>query len=89
MLPLADANPVSRVYAYEVEITGGKGSKKLVKAVYAAGVHMGSGHEPNGGVTKLSIPVKELPQGRVLRLAAKPISSLGTSGGQIAAVVTL
>ena len=89
MLPLADANPVSRVYAYEVEITGGKGSKKLVKAVYAAGVHMGLGHEPNGGVTKLSIPVKELPQGRVLRLAAKPISSLGTAGGQIAAVVTL
>jgi predicted phosphodiesterase len=88
-LPLADANPNSRVYAYEVRITGNEKSKKLVKAVYASGVHMAAGHEPNGGVTKLSIPLKELPQGKVLTLAAKPMSSLGTAGRQIVTEVNL
>jgi hypothetical protein len=86
-LPLADANPDSRVYAYEVAISGDGTSKKLVKAVYASGVHMGTGREPNGGVTRLSIPVKKLPQGNVLTLTAKPISSLGTVGRQIVSTV--
>ena len=86
-LPLADANPDSRVYAYEVAISGNETSEKLVKAVYASGVHMGTGREPNGGVTRLSIPVKKLPQGNVLTLTAKPISSLGTVGRQIVSTV--
>ena len=82
-LPLADANPVSRLYAYEVSVTGDKKAKKLVRAVYARGVHLAAGREPDGGVTELPIPVKKLPRGRVLTLSAKPISSLGTVGRQI------
>jgi len=58
---------------------------RLVKAVYAAGCNMGLGHEPNGGVTTLSIPKSELPQGKSLRIAVTPVSSLGTKGKAISA----
>ena len=64
-IPLANGNPDSRVYAYEVEVTGDEGTTKLHKAVYAAGVNMGIGHEPNGGVTTLEIPKSELPPGHL------------------------
>ena len=83
-IPLADGNPDSRVYAYEVVVTGDDLSKKLCKAVYAVGVHMGIGHEPNGGVTTLEIPKSELPPGKTLTFAVRPLSSLGTSGNSIA-----
>ena len=36
-IPLADGNPDSRVYAYEVVVVGDEGMPKLYKAVYAAG----------------------------------------------------
>ena len=84
-IPLADGNPDSRVYAYEVVVIGETGSKKLFKAVYAAGCNMGIGHEPNGGVTTLEIAKDELPPGKTLTIAARPLSSLGTSGKAIAA----
>ena len=84
-IPLADGNPDSRVYAYEIEVTGDEGTPKLHKAVYAAGVNMGIGHEPNGGVTTLEIPKSELPPGETLTIAARPLSSLGTAGKAIAA----
>ena len=84
-IPLADGNPDSRVYAYEVVVVGDEGTTKLHKAVYAAGVNMGIGHEPNGGVTTLEIPKSELPPGKELTFAVRPLSSLGTAGKAIAA----
>ena len=83
-IPLADGNPDSRVYAYEVVVIGEAGSQKLFKAVYAAGCNMGIGHETNGGVTTLEIPKSELPPGKSLTFAVRPITSLGTSGKAIA-----
>lgn len=82
-IPLADGNPDSRVYAYEVVVIGEAGSQKLFKAVYAAGCNMGIGHEPNGGVTTLEIAKDELPPGKSLTVAARPLTSLGTSGRPI------
>jgi len=84
-IPLADGNPDSRVYAYEVEVAGDDASKKLLKAVYAAGCNMGIGHEPNKGVTTLEIPKSELPPGKTLTIAVRPLTSLGTSGKPIVA----
>ncbi len=83
-IPLADGNPDSRVYAYEVVVIGEAGSQKLFKAVYAAGCNMGIGHETNGGVTALEIPKDELPPGKTLTVAVRPLTSLGTSGRAIA-----
>ena len=83
-IPLADGNPDSRVYAYEVVVVGDEGTPKLYKAVYAAGCNMGIGHEPNGGVTTLEIPTSELPPGEALTVAVRPLTSLGTSGRPIA-----
>ena len=83
-IPLADGNPGSRVYAYEVVVAGDEGTRKLRKAVYAAGCNFGIGHEPNGGVTTLEIPASELPPGKTLTAAVRPLTSLGTSGRPIA-----
>ena len=82
-IPLADGNPDSRVYAYEVVVVGDKGAPKLHKAVYAAGCNLGMGHETNGGVTTLEIPASELPPGQSLTFAVRPLTSLGTSGRPI------
>ena len=82
-IPLANGNPDSRVYAYEVVVVGDEGTPKLYKAVYAAGVNMGIGHEPNGGMTTLDIPKSELPPGESLTFAVRPLTSLGTSGRPI------
>ena len=84
-IPLADGNPDSRVDAYEVVVAGDEGTPKLRKAVYAAGVNTGIGHEPNGGVTTIEIAKDELPPGKSLTIAVRPLSSLGTSGRAIAA----
>ncbi len=86
-IPLADGNPGSRVYAYEVVVVGDDRTPKLHKAVYAAGCSMGIGHEPNGGVTTLEIAGEELPSGKTLTIAARPLSSLGTKGRPIAVEV--
>ena len=82
-IPLANGNPDSRVYAYEVVVVGDEGTQKLHKAVYAAGCNMGIGHEPNGGVTTLEIPKSELPPGKTLTFAVRPLTSLGTFGKAI------
>jgi hypothetical protein len=82
-IPLADGNPDSRVYAYEIVVIGEAGSQKLFKAVYAAGCNMGIGHETNGGVTTLKIAKDELPPGKTLTVAVRPLTSLGTSGQPI------
>ena len=82
VIPLADGNPDSRVYAYDVAVAGAEGEPKLFKGVYAAGCNMGIGHEP--AATTLNIPMKELPKGECLTFAARPLSSLGTVGRPIA-----
>ena len=79
-IPRADGNPDSRVYAYEVEVSGEDADKKLLKAVYAAGCNMGIGHEPNLGTTTLEIPRSELPPGKALTFTVTPLTSLGTRG---------
>ena len=88
-IPLADGNSNSRVYAYEAAVADDEGTPKVVKAVYAAGVNLGVGHEPNGGVTELVIPKSELPSGRARTLSIRPLSSLGTFGKPIASVIGL
>ncbi len=83
-IPSANANPNSRVYAYEVNVAGDKAdTPPLVKAIYAKGVNLGIGHEPNGGTTTLEISVKELPKCKTYRISATPLSSLGTRGSAI------
>ena len=94
-IPLADGNPDSRVYAYEVVVIGDEGTQKLFKAVYAAGCNMGIGHEPNGGVTTLEITGEELSKvypssphsSSSITIAVRPLSSLGTFGAPIVAKV--
>ena len=86
-IPLADGNPDSRVYAYEIVVVGDEGAPKLHKAVYAAGCNMGIGHETNGGVTTLEIARDELPPGRTHTIAARPLTSLGTYGRPISVEV--
>ena len=81
-IPLANANPDSRVYAYEVEVNSDD-SNPLYKAVYASGVNLSMGNEPNGGVTSLSIPKEELPRNKTLSFTVRPLSSLGTKGKPI------
>ena len=66
-------------------MVGDEGAPKLHKAVYAAGCNMGIGHEPNKGVTTLDIPKSELPPGKTLTVAVRPLSSLGTFGKAVAA----
>jgi len=93
-IPLADGDPKCRVYAYDVVVVGkadaaGGVPPRLHKAVYAAGCNMGVGHEPNGGITELSIPKAELPPGGTLTIATRPLTSLGTFGRPIAASITI
>ena len=83
-IPLADGNPDSRVFAYDVVVVGDASEKRLYKSVYAVGRDLGIGHEPNGGVTTLEIPKAELPEGKKQTIAVRPLSSLGTAGRAIA-----
>ena len=82
-IPLADGARSSRAYAYEVAVVDCESGTKLHKAVYAAGINLGIGHEPNGGITTLDIPAGELPRGGALVVAARPLSSLGARGQAI------
>ena len=85
-IPMADGNPNSRVFAYDVEITGNNPKEAVCKSVYFEGVNSGIGHESNKGVTTLSVPETELPQGRKLVISVTPLSSLGTKGQPIKVV---
>jgi DNA-binding LacI/PurR family transcriptional regulator len=82
-IPLADGNPKSRAYAYEVVVSGEESGRNLITSVYDAGCNMGIGREP--GVTSLVIPQSELPPGNRLTVTVYPISSLGTRGMAITA----
>ena len=79
-IPLADGNPDSRVFAYDVVAIGDNPQKKFFRSVYFEGCNLGIGHEPNGGATTLDIPKSELPEGKDLTIAVRPLSSLGTKG---------
>ena len=79
-IPLADGNEKSRVFAYDVVVIGDDPKNKLFKSVYFEGCNLGIGHEPDHGVTTLEIPKSELPEGKKLTIAVRPISSLGTKG---------
>ena len=80
-IPLADGNPGSRAYAYDVVVIGDDPTKKVFKSVYFEGCNLGIGHEPDHGITSLDIPKDELPEGKKLTIAVRPLSSLGTKGG--------
>ena len=84
-IPLADGNPDSRVYAYEMVVVGDDPKAKLFKNACFEGVNAGIGHEPKNGITEVKIPAAELPAGKKLTIAVRPVSSLGTKGKAIAA----
>lgn len=86
VIPFANGNPNSRVYAYDVEIVGDDPNKPICKSVCFSGVNCGIGREPNKGITVLSIPQSELPQGRKLAISVTPLSSLSTKGRPIKAI---
>ena len=79
-IPLADGNPDSRAYAYDVVVIGDDPKKKFFKSIYFEGCNLGIGHEPNHGITSLDISKGELPDGKKLTIAVRPLSSLGTKG---------
>ncbi len=82
-IPMADGSPASRVYAYNVVVVGDDIKARYFKSVFFSGVNSGIGHEPNGGVTKVDMPLSQLPAGKKLTIAARPLSSLGTKGKAI------
>ena len=85
-IPMADGNPDSRVYAYNVVVVGDDPKARLFKSVFFSGVNSGIGHEPNRGITEVEIPAAELPAGKKLTVAVRPVSSLGTKGKAIGTV---
>ena len=83
-IPMADGNPKSRVFAYDiVAVADDDPAKRFFKSVYFAAVGSGVGHEENGGMTTAVIPMSELPEGSRLTFAVRPVSSLGTKGKAI------
>ncbi len=83
-IPMADGNPESRVFAYDVVIIADSDPKRrFFKSVYFSAVGSGIGHEPNNGVTMVEIPKSEIPAGKKLTIAVRPVSSLGTKGKAI------
>ena len=77
------------MYAYDVVVIGDDPQKRLFKSVYFEGVNLAVGNEPNHGMTIVDIPVSELPSGKALTVAIRPISSLGTKGKAIAVTYSM
>ena len=86
-IPLADGNPASRVFAYDVVIVGEDRKARMFKSVYFEGCNVAPGREPNNGITEVELPVAELPAGKNLTIAIRPISSLGTKGKSIGTTI--
>ena len=84
-IPMADGNPDSRVYAYNVVVVGDDVKVRYFKSAFFSGVNAGIGHEPNHGLTTVDIPQSALPAGKKLTIAVRPVSSLGTKGKAIGA----
>ena len=83
-IPCADGNPASRPYAYDVVVVGDDLKARLFKNIYWPGCNLGVGREPDHGITTMDIPKSELPAGKKLTVAVRPLSSLGTAGRAIA-----
>ena len=83
-IPNADGNKdasgklLSRVYGYNVEVSGQCGVFR--KSAYANGYNYGYGYEPNGGVTTVRIPKSKLPPGESLTFRVWPCSFFATKG---------
>jgi hypothetical protein len=87
-IPMADGNKMSRVFAYDVVIMADDDpNKRYFKSVHFAGVGFGEGHEDNDGITLLDVPVQDVPKGKKLTIAIRPVSSLGTKGKAIGKTV--
>ena len=71
------------MYAYNVVVVGDDPKARLFKNVFFSGVNSGIGHEPDHGVTTVDISFTELPAGKKLTIAVRPVSSLGTKGKTI------
>ena len=82
-IPMADGNPDSRAFAYNVVVVGDDYKDRFFKSAFFAGLNSGIGHEPNGGVTTVDILKSQLPAGKKLTIAVRPVSSLGTKGRAI------
>ncbi len=82
-IPIADGNPDSRVFAYDVVVVGDDPNTRFFKSVYFEGCNVAPGHEPNNGITEVEIPAAELLAGKKLTVAVRPCSSLGTKGKSI------
>ena len=63
--------------------------KRYFKSVFFAGVGFGEGHEDNDGITLVDVPVQDLPKGKKLTVAVRPVSSLGTKGKTIGTTFNL
>ena len=55
----------------------------------AGGAGFGEGHEDNDGITLVDVPVQDLPKGKKLTVAVRPVSSLGTKGKTIGTTFNL
>ena len=82
-IPMADGNPESRVYAYDIVVSGDDPEQRLIRSAYFSGCNAGMGHEPDGGRTNVDLPKSLLPAGKTLTFSVRPLSSLGTSGKAI------
>ena len=83
-IPMADGNPQSRVFIYEIVIMAdGDRKNRYFKSVYFAGVGFGEGHEDNDGITLTNVPIENLPKGKKLAIGIRPVSCLGTKGKAI------
>ena len=85
-IPMADGNPDSRVYAYNVVVVGDDVKARYFKSAFFSGLNAGIGHEPNHGVTTVDIPQSALPAGKKLTIAVRPVSLLGTKGKSIGTI---
>ena len=86
-IPLADGNPDSRVFAYDVVVVGDDPKTRFFKSAYFEGCNVAPEHAPNNGITEVEIPVTELPAGKKLTVAVRPVSSLGTKGTTIGTTI--
>ena len=82
-IPMADGNPAVRPSAYNVVVVGDDPKVRFFKSEYFSGVNSGIGHEPNHGITRVTIPLAQLPAGKKLTVAVRPVSSLGNKGKAI------
>ena len=86
-IPKADGREKARVLGFHLVVIGDEA--KLRKSFYANGYAVGDGYEPNQGITEISIPKADLPDGKKLTIAVRPLSWLGTKGSAIAATYSI